>query len=76
LNPTARSLIDGMISLARSINKRVIVEGVETIDQLSTLRELGCHEVQGFLLGRPGPLPKRQGVPDCVLIEPEALANF
>ena len=54
LNKTALSLIEGMISLAHSIGKRVIVEGVETEWQLATLRKLGCDEVQGFLLGRPG----------------------
>jgi EAL domain-containing protein (putative c-di-GMP-specific phosphodiesterase class I) len=57
VNQTALSLIDGMISLAHSIGKRVIVEGVETDWQLTTLRDLGCDEVQGFLLGRPAALP-------------------
>jgi len=57
VNSTALSLIDGMISLAHSIGKRVIVEGVETEWQLRTLRDLGCDEVQGFLLGRPAALP-------------------
>jgi diguanylate cyclase (GGDEF)-like protein/PAS domain S-box-containing protein len=56
-NHTALSLIEGMISLAHSIGKRVIVEGVETEWQLATLRDLGCDEVQGFLLGRPAALP-------------------
>lgn len=46
-------LIHGMISLAHSIGKRVIVEGVETAEQLEILRSLNCDEVQGFLLGRP-----------------------
>lgn len=72
VNATARSIIQGMISLARSIGKRVIVEGVETIEQLSTLRKLGCHEVQGFLLGRPRALPRRLDAPDCLLLEVEA----
>jgi predicted signal transduction protein with EAL and GGDEF domain len=57
VNSTALSLIEGMISLAHSIGKRVIVEGVETAWQLDTLRDLGCDEVQGYLLGRPGLLP-------------------
>jgi len=72
VNPTALSLIEGMISLARTIGKRVIVEGVETIEQLSTLRKLGCHEVQGFLLGRPGAVPRRLDAPACLLPEAEA----
>jgi EAL domain-containing protein (putative c-di-GMP-specific phosphodiesterase class I) len=52
-NDSAVQLMNGMISLAHSIGKRVIVEGVETARQLEILRDLGCDEVQGFLLGRP-----------------------
>jgi EAL domain-containing protein (putative c-di-GMP-specific phosphodiesterase class I) len=35
----------------------VVVEGVETNEQLEILRSIGADEIQGFLLGRPGPLP-------------------
>ena len=54
----APPLIEGMISLAHGIGKRVVVEGVETDEQLELLRTVGCDEIQGFLLGRPAPLPK------------------
>ena len=54
-NDAAVRLIHGMISLAHSIGKRVVVEGVETTAQLEILRNLHCDEVQGFLLGRPAP---------------------
>jgi len=53
VNPASRSLVEGMISLAHSIGKRVVVEGVETSEQLEILRASGCDEIQGFLLGRP-----------------------
>jgi diguanylate cyclase (GGDEF)-like protein/PAS domain S-box-containing protein len=62
-NDTAVRLIHGMISLAHSIGKRVIVEGIETAAQLEILRELGCDEVQGFLLGRPTGLTRHQKQP-------------
>ena len=52
-NRTSRALVEAMISLAHSIGKRVVVEGVETQQQLEILRSSGCDEVQGFLLGRP-----------------------
>jgi diguanylate cyclase (GGDEF)-like protein/PAS domain S-box-containing protein len=57
VDSTARSLLEGMISLAHSIGKQVVVEGVETKEQLEILRSIGCDEIQGFLLGRPAALP-------------------
>jgi diguanylate cyclase (GGDEF)-like protein/PAS domain S-box-containing protein len=58
INSTALPLITGMISLAHSIGKRVVVEGVETQQQLNLLRKMNCDEVQGYFLGRPAPLPE------------------
>lgn len=52
-NSAALSLISGMITLAHSVGKRVIVEGVETRPQLEILEKIGCDEVQGRLLGHP-----------------------
>ncbi len=75
ISSTARSLIEGMISLAHSIGKRVIVEGVETERQLAMLRELGCDEVQGFLLGRPALLPKFGDAPEHAERTAELLEN-
>lgn len=39
--------------LARAFGLVVVGEGVETPEQLATLRECGCDLAQGFLLGRP-----------------------
>ena len=68
-NDAAVPLIHGMISLAHSIGKRVIVEGVETAAQLEILRDLNCDEVQGFLLGRPARLTRYEGQPQEVATE-------
>lgn len=42
-----------MIALAHSLNLQVVAEGVETLEQLSFLREKNCDEIQGFIVSRP-----------------------
>ena len=48
-----RAIVSAVIGMARGLNLRVVAEGVETEPQLAFLREQGCDEVQGFLLGVP-----------------------
>lgn len=50
---TAGVILRTVIELGRSLGMRVTAEGVETIEQLEFLRQQKCHEIQGFLLGRP-----------------------
>lgn len=47
------SLIKAIISMSHSLNLSVVAEGVENEAQLAFLRNLGCDEIQGFLLARP-----------------------
>jgi diguanylate cyclase (GGDEF)-like protein len=47
------SIIDAIISLARSLRLETVAEGVETNEQLDFLLERGCHIVQGYLFGVP-----------------------
>ncbi len=53
--PNAEAIICAIVSLAHSLRLEVTAEGVETPGQLAFLQENGCHQVQGFLLGRPAP---------------------
>jgi len=45
----ARRLAAAVIAFARSLGAECVAEGVETVDQLSALRRLGCDLAQGFL---------------------------
>ena len=42
-----------IIDMAHGLGLTVVAEGVESDEQLSILREQGCDEVQGFLIGQP-----------------------
>jgi len=47
------AIVRSIIALAQSLEIAVIAEGVETHQQLATLRSLACGEAQGYLLSRP-----------------------
>ena len=49
----AATLTATMIHMAHALDKQVIAEGVETLEQLDFLRERGCDVAQGFVLARP-----------------------
>jgi EAL domain-containing protein (putative c-di-GMP-specific phosphodiesterase class I) len=51
--PDDAHLLGAIISMARVLRLRVVVEGVETAEQLDLLRELGCDEIQGHLMSPP-----------------------
>jgi PAS domain S-box-containing protein len=44
-----------VVALGHSMNMNVVAEGVETMEQARALAELGCEEIQGYLLSRPLP---------------------
>jgi diguanylate cyclase (GGDEF)-like protein len=48
-------IVRSIVALAHAMGIRVNAEGVETAQQLALLQQMGCDELQGFLLGRPGP---------------------
>ncbi len=48
-------LLASIIAMAHGLGLGVIVEGVETRQQLEALEGLGADEVQGYLTGRPVP---------------------
>jgi diguanylate cyclase (GGDEF)-like protein len=47
------AIVRSVIDLARSLNLAVTGEGIETLEQLGQLRELGCQQGQGYLFAQP-----------------------
>jgi diguanylate cyclase (GGDEF)-like protein/PAS domain S-box-containing protein len=47
------AIIQSIVSLAKSFRMTVTAEGVETPDDFNRMRDLGCHQIQGYLFGKP-----------------------
>jgi EAL domain-containing protein (putative c-di-GMP-specific phosphodiesterase class I) len=53
LDEIRRELVHMMLRLSQRISSQLIVEGVETVEDLRVLREIGVRYAQGFLFGTP-----------------------
>jgi diguanylate cyclase (GGDEF)-like protein len=49
----AGKIVAAIINMAHALQKEVVAEGVERVDQLKLLKTLDCERGQGFLFGRP-----------------------
>ena len=56
-DPARRALATAMHHFAVEMGITVVAEGIEREVQLKVLRDIGVECGQGYLLGRPGPLP-------------------
>lgn len=56
-DPGAKPIVQAIIAMGHSLNLSITAEGVETASQLNILRQMGCNNFQGFLLGQPNLLP-------------------
>jgi diguanylate cyclase (GGDEF)-like protein len=60
VRPETRAFVQSILSMAHNLHMKVIVEGIETREQLELMKALGTNEGQGYLLGRPTPNPLEQ----------------
>jgi EAL domain-containing protein (putative c-di-GMP-specific phosphodiesterase class I)/ActR/RegA family two-component response regulator len=51
---TKQKVIRSMVHLCRETGKKIIAEGVETLEERSALVDLGCEYLQGYLFAKPG----------------------
>jgi EAL domain-containing protein (putative c-di-GMP-specific phosphodiesterase class I) len=54
-DPNDAAIVSAIIGIANSLGLEVVAEGVETEITRQRLAELGCHQYQGYLFGRPVP---------------------
>jgi len=63
-DPNDTAIVSAVLGLGDNLGLHTIAEGIETPDQLSRLRQLGCRYGQGFHLARPQPAPQIQRLLD------------
>ncbi len=54
-------LVRGIIAMCKSLNLAVVAEGIETAEQLESLRTFDCDLGQGYLFAKPAPLARPDG---------------
>ncbi|MBA3015397.1 MAG: EAL domain-containing protein [Proteobacteria bacterium] len=52
-NTTDQAIVEAIFAMADKLEIEVVVEGVETADQVAFLQPLGCHYIQGYYFHRP-----------------------
>jgi len=62
--PVKRRLVASIVALCKDLGTLVVAEGIETDAEREVLVELGCDFLQGYLIGRPGPVPPRTVLPE------------
>ena len=56
------AIVDAIVALAKTLNLRVIAEGIETTSQLDKLATMGVDAGQGFLFSEAKPLTRQRTV--------------
>jgi len=52
-DPTARSIFESSVNLAKKLKMTTVAEGVETKEDMALVEELGCDQMQGFYKAKP-----------------------
>jgi diguanylate cyclase (GGDEF)-like protein len=57
VRPESSAFFQSIVTMAHNLHMKVIVEGIETAEELERVVELGADAAQGYLLGRPSADP-------------------
>jgi EAL domain-containing protein (putative c-di-GMP-specific phosphodiesterase class I)/ActR/RegA family two-component response regulator len=53
VDPTARTILESSVNLAKKLDIYIVAEGVETKEELTMVEALGCDQIQGFYIAKP-----------------------
>lgn len=74
-NPNSAKLIKAIIALVQSMDKELVAEGLETMQQAKLIHEYGCRMVQGYLYSKPVKLPQLLDYAHQDYVIPDARLN-
>jgi EAL domain-containing protein (putative c-di-GMP-specific phosphodiesterase class I)/GGDEF domain-containing protein len=72
-SPDMHALCRTIVAMARQLKLRTVAEGVERVEELNALRQIGCDEAQGYLFERPVPA---EGFIRFLRAWPERMRNY
>ncbi len=52
-NPESQAIVETCIMLGHKLNMEVIAEGVENLETMKLLEQLGCDNIQGYYIAKP-----------------------
>ncbi len=52
-NKVQQKVVKSIVTMIKSLDRKIVVEGIEEYNQFTLLRELGCDVAQGYLIARP-----------------------
>jgi EAL domain-containing protein (putative c-di-GMP-specific phosphodiesterase class I) len=67
-----QAVVRHVVNLCKELGARVVAEGIETVDELSCVRDLGVDYAQGYLLARPAAPPPKVAWPFAPTAAPSA----
>ncbi len=69
MNEKDKTIVKGIIRIARELNLRILSEGVETREQAEFLISSGCHMAQGYYYARPMPVEEFENMKEIEIGE-------
>ncbi len=69
------TIIKSLIFMAKGLNMNVVAEGVESIEQLSFLRQQECQEIQGYIFSKPVPEKTFRNLLKKMILKPTFNSN-